>query len=82
MQSMTVELRPGDTLRVGSAVIRFEHKSGKAARLNVAAPQDVEVGRHINPNHGKTSSEGTQPPESGERRSAPGGQTKPLQESS
>lgn len=45
MASITVDLRPGDRLVLGEAVVEFEHKSGRLARLRVSAPQQVPVQR-------------------------------------
>ena len=45
MGFITVDLRPGDRLRVGQTVVVFEHKSGRSARLHVQAPKEVEVRR-------------------------------------
>ncbi len=70
MSSLTVELRPGERLAVGDAVISYEQKSGRVARLKVSAPSDVPVGRHLDgaANYPKMLSDQV---ETGERRSAP-----------
>ena len=49
MASITVDLRPGDRLRLGAAVVEFQHKSGRAARVRVTAPQDLPVKRETPP---------------------------------
>lgn len=68
--SITVDLRPGDRLQLGQAVVEFQHKSGRAARLCIQAPRDVPVRREVCPerdkndappvraNHGTMNTEG------------------------
>lgn len=69
LATMTVVLKPGEALRVGEATVRFERKSGSAARLHVSAPPDVPLKRA---NHAQIERVKLAV---GERRSAPKGLT-------
>jgi len=42
-KSIVVELRVGDTVSIGDAVITLQEKSGQRARLRVVAPPGVRV---------------------------------------
>lgn len=43
MSRLAVDLKVGDTLKIGAASIRLEKKSGQLARLVVEAPLDTEI---------------------------------------
>lgn len=43
MSTLSVELRAGQSLRIGDAVVRLDYKTGKTARLLVMAPPNVPV---------------------------------------
>jgi hypothetical protein len=59
MSKFIHELRAGDTLQVGDAVIRLIEKSGKRARLEVSAPVGTvsinaqECSQNARSDHGK-----------------------------
>ena len=40
---LALDLRAGEAVCVGAAVVRLEKKSGQAARLVVSAPQHVPI---------------------------------------
>ena len=42
-RTLHVDVRVGETLLIGSARVRLEHKSGQRARLSVTAPAGVRV---------------------------------------
>ena len=42
-KSIVIELRVGDSVSVGDAVITLQEKSGQRARLRVTAPPSVRV---------------------------------------
>lgn len=49
--TMTVDVRPGDRLELGGAVlVEMVAKSGKVARLRVTAPREIRV-RKIDNQH-------------------------------
>jgi sRNA-binding carbon storage regulator CsrA len=41
--AMYQDLRPGDSIQIGAAVITVEAKSGTRARLKIDSPDDVRV---------------------------------------
>ncbi len=43
MSKMTVDLKVGDTLTIGTATVRLEKKSGQLARLVVIADEDTKI---------------------------------------
>ena len=43
MNKMHVDLKPGQALIVGDAVIRLEKKSGQVARLLIEAAPDTQI---------------------------------------
>ena len=43
-------------LLLGAAVVEFQHKSGRAARVRVTAPADVQVRREVVPEEPETDS--------------------------
>lgn len=43
MSTLSVELRAGQSLRIGEALVRLEFKTGKTARLSVSAPASVPI---------------------------------------
>lgn len=42
---LRINLKVGESLRIGNAVITLEEKSGKAARIAIDAPRDIAVNR-------------------------------------
>lgn len=48
MSKMMVDIKIGETLRVGDALIKLIHKSGQLARLEVTANPDIVI---QTPNH-------------------------------
>ena len=42
-KTMHIDLRVGQSLRVGDAVLTLQEKSGRLARLTVRAPEAVQV---------------------------------------
>ena len=42
---LKIELRIGDSVRIGDAVVTLEDKSGKIARLSIEAPKSVPISR-------------------------------------
>ena len=42
---LKMDLRPGDSIRVGDAIITLEDKSGKVARIAFRADKDVPIRR-------------------------------------
>jgi hypothetical protein len=42
-KSIVIELRVGDTVSIGDAVVTLQEKSGQRARLRVVAPPGVRV---------------------------------------
>jgi hypothetical protein len=42
-KSIVIELRVGDTVSIGGAVVTLQEKSGQRARLRVVAPPGVRV---------------------------------------
>lgn len=42
---MKVDLRIGEVLQIGDAIVVLEHKSGRVARLVIHAPRSVQVVR-------------------------------------
>lgn len=42
-KSIVVELRVGETISIGDAVVTMQEKSGQRARLRVVAPPGVRV---------------------------------------
>jgi len=53
---VVLDLRPGESFDVGPAVVEFEHKSGRVARLRISAPREVTVRRNKPSDEGKNSS--------------------------
>lgn len=49
---LALEMKEGDALHVGDALVRLERKSGRSARLVVDAPSSVTV-RRIAANKGR-----------------------------
>jgi hypothetical protein len=43
MSKIIIDLRLGDTLKVGDVLITLEKKSGQLARLNVQAPDETQI---------------------------------------
>lgn len=43
MKKMTVDLKVGETMKIGSATVRLESKSGKLARLTVLADPETLI---------------------------------------
>ena len=52
MSKLMVELKVGQSLKVGDAVVTLEKKSGQVARLVVTAPADVEIRKPQKPANG------------------------------
>ena len=44
---IALELKEGEAVRIGAAIVRLERKSGRSARLVVQAPRSVPVRRSI-----------------------------------
>lgn len=42
-KSIVIELRVGDTVSIGDAVVTLQEKSGQRARIRVVAPPGVRV---------------------------------------
>lgn len=42
---LKIDLRPGEAIRIGDAVVTLESKSGQVARLSVQADKSVPIGR-------------------------------------
>lgn len=42
---MQIDLKPGEVLRIGDAVVRLDHKSGQVARLSIEADRSVPIKR-------------------------------------
>lgn len=42
-KTLHVDLRVGETMNIGGAVVRLEEKSGKRARLRITAPPSLRV---------------------------------------
>lgn len=40
---LKLELRVGDSVRIGDAVVTLEDKSGRAARLSIKAPESMPI---------------------------------------
>lgn len=40
---LLIDVRPGDRLDLGGVSVEFLHKTGRAARVRVTAPRDVQV---------------------------------------
>lgn len=53
MAIMTKDLKIGESMVIGDAVVKLEEKSGQIARLSIRAPRDVRV--KIVKEEGKTS---------------------------
>lgn len=47
---LKIELRPGEAIRIGDAVVTLESKSGQAARISVQADRSVPVRRIVKDN--------------------------------
>jgi len=45
LASLTLDLQPGEHVRVGDATVRFIAKSGRIARLQVSAPPETKIER-------------------------------------
>lgn len=43
MSSRSIDLKVGESMKVGSATITLVEKSGKLARLRIVAPDDVPI---------------------------------------
>ena len=43
LKTMHIDLRVGQSLRLGDAVLTLQEKSGRMARLTVRAPEAVQV---------------------------------------
>ena len=43
LKTMHIDLRVGESLRLGGAVVTLKEKSGRMARLTVRAPEAVQV---------------------------------------
>lgn len=43
LKTMHIDLRVGQSLRLGDAVVTLQEKSGRMARLTVRAPEAVQV---------------------------------------
>lgn len=46
LKTMHIDLRVGESLRLGGAVVTLKEKSGRMARLTVRAPEAVQVRQH------------------------------------
>jgi len=42
---LKIDIRPGESVKIGEAVITLEDKSGKVARLSIDAPKSVPIDR-------------------------------------
>lgn len=42
---MQIDLKPGELLRIGDAVVRLDQKSGQVARLSIEADRSVPIKR-------------------------------------
>lgn len=47
---LKIDLRPGEKLRIGDAVITLEQKSGQLARLVIDADKSIPVRKESEPN--------------------------------
>lgn len=45
MSAIKLEILPGEYITIGNAVITLVEKSGRRARLEISAPEDVQI-RH------------------------------------
>lgn len=45
---LKIDLKVGESIRVGDAVITLEDKSGKSARLSIEAPKSISIDRVSN----------------------------------
>ncbi|AYO54395.1 hypothetical protein [Acinetobacter wuhouensis] len=43
MGKLNVDLKVGETLRVGESIIQLENKSGKVARLTITADNSINI---------------------------------------
>lgn len=43
--ALSIDLKPGESLSIGSAVVTLESKSGQVARLSVQADKSIPVHR-------------------------------------
>lgn len=62
---IALDLKEGEAVHIGAALVRLERKSGRSARLVVQAPRDVLVRRSVRQGAGtqmftKTLASGTQ----------------------
>lgn len=49
---LKIDLRPGDEIKVGDAVVKMVHKSGQLACLVIDAPKDMPIQR-VKPKEGQ-----------------------------
>lgn len=42
---LKIDIRPGETLKIGDAIVKLVHKSGQVACLVIDAPKSVEIQR-------------------------------------
>lgn len=54
---LRVDLRVGETIRIGEVVITVEKKSGQLARLGIDAPGNIKISRVANDNERRTEQE-------------------------
>ena len=59
LKTMHIDLRVGQSLRLGDAVLTLQEKSGRMARLTVRAPEAVQVRQQQPGAHECASSPGT-----------------------
>ncbi len=71
MSRLAVDLKVGDTLKIGDASIRLEKKSGQLARLVVDAPLDtvITTPQHKGGNKPNPPARMSAPPDSPEQHS-------------
>ena len=62
---MSIDLRVGETLRVGDALIRLERKDGRRVRLLVQAPRSTKIKTPFNPSAQECASSTTKEPPDG-----------------
>lgn len=43
--ALKIDLKPGETIKIGNALVRLEEKSGQVARLSVEADKSIPVHR-------------------------------------
>jgi len=43
MPRLSIDIRPGETVRIGDAVVTMQHKTGRVAHLSIDAPISVRI---------------------------------------